>query len=307
MGFYALDSGSRAACDSSSRCTSSGCAGIGADKAVVEGSWGTSASPSAVGTCDMRWSHCPHVLSELTLPSVLCKTLQRETRVTATIMAPDEGDATPYSFPEVHAFAPFYTLQPNAQTMALQVDLWMRLILSYCAAHRRFQLDVDGEWERTSDLFCHRELDRALSPDTIRLIFAYMVDKGRAIYDPPLPRGYKAPKVGQVEPDRRTHALSVSAARALPTYHIEPGNRIWVYWHTPSEWGDQIYAWVKDTGQTRVVLTLYELQHSVWVERQGLPPHMLRQALDTLVVRKCAQIFGSSATEGDDNLGIKFV
>lgn len=240
-------------------------------------------------------------------PSVLCKTLQRETRVTATIMAPDEGDAASYSFPEVHAFAPFYTLQPNAQTMALQVDLWMRLILSYCAAHRRFQLDVDGEWERTSDLFCHRELDRALSPDTIRLIFAYMVDKGRAMYDPPLPRGYKVPKVGQVEPDRRTHALSVSAARALPTYHVEPGNKIWVYWHTPSEWGDQIYAWVKDTGQTRVVLTLYELQHSVWVERQGLPPHMLRQALDTLVVRKCAQIFGSSATEGDENLGVKFV
>lgn len=112
-------------------------------------------------------------------------------------MAPNEGDAASYSFPEVHAFAPFYTLQPNAQTMALQVDLWMRLILSYCAAHRRFQLDVDGEWERTSDLFCHRELDRALSPDTIRLIFAYMVDKGRAIYDPPLPRGYKAPKVGR--------------------------------------------------------------------------------------------------------------
>ena len=76
---------------------------------------------------------------------------------------------------------------------------------------------MDGERERTSDLFCHRELDRALSPDTIRLIFAYMVDKGRAIYDPPLPRGYKAPKRRQGEPDRGTLAVSVSAARALPT------------------------------------------------------------------------------------------
>lgn len=211
-----------------------------------------------------------------------------------------------YTFPDVHAFAPFYTLQPNPQTAATQVDLWARLILAYCAAHHRFELDVSGVWERTSDLFCERQLDRALSRDMLRVIFAYMVDKGRAAYDPPLPRGYKVPRVGYVEADRRMHALSVAAAQAQPTYEVEPGSRIWVYWRTPTEWGDELYAWIKDTGQSRSVLTLYELEQSLFVQRAHIPAVILRQALQTLVARKCAQTFRTDAAQ-DENFGIKFV
>ena len=74
-------------------------------------------------------------------------------------------DDTPFAFPGVHEFAPFYTLQPNPETAAIQVDLWARLILSFCAAHHRFQLEVGGAWERESDLFCHRGLDSAVSPE----------------------------------------------------------------------------------------------------------------------------------------------
>ena len=210
-----------------------------------------------------------------------------------------------YAFPDVHAFAPFYTLQPNPRTAAAQVDLWARLVLEYCAAHHCFELSVSTVWERTPDLFCERKLDRALSRDMLRVVFAYMVDKGRAMYDPPLPRGYKVPRVGHIEADRRMHALSVAAAHAQPSYDVEHGSRIWVYWRTPTEWGDVLYAWIKETGQIRSVLTLYELEHSPFALRTHMPLVMLKQALDTLVARRRAQMFSSDAH--DENLGIKFV
>ena len=244
---------------------------------------------------------------QITNHTSLASCVHGTSKVSYILMSQDD---TPFAFPGVHEFAPFYTLQPNPETAAIQVDLWARLILSFCAAHHRFQLEVGGAWERESDLFCHRGLDRALSPDTVRLIFAYMVEKGRAAYDPPLPRGYKVPRVGQVDADRRMHALSVAGLRTLPALQVEPGSKIWVYWNTPTEWGDQLYEWVKQTGQNRSVLTLYELQQSTFVQREQLPPAMLMRALETLVARKCAQIFeGTEPTDGGDheNLGVKFV
>lgn len=214
-----------------------------------------------------------------------------------------------FVFPSIHAFAPFYTLQPNPQTAAAQVDLWARLVLSYCAAHKHFTVEVDGAWERASDLFCHRGLDRALSPDMIRLILARLVEQGRAVFDPPLPRNVKPMKVGMVEADRRMHALSFAAATQAPGYHIEPGSKVLVYWHTPDEWGDLLYDWIKETGQNKSVLTVYEIEHGTFVQREQLPHAILMLALRSLAARGCAQIFGGSEAtdaEADGNLGIKF-
>lgn len=216
--------------------------------------------------------------------------------------------APAFEFPRIHGFAPFYTLQPNPDTAATQVEMWARLVLGYCQAHKRFFLQAGGEWERTSDLFCHQKLDRALSPDMMRLLFSYLVQQGRAAYDPPLPKGVKPLRVGQVEADHRMHALSVSGARAIPAGTSEPGSRILVYWHTPSEWGDLLYEWIKQTGQNRSVLTVYEVQHSAFVEQHALPLPMLMAALRTLSARGCAQLFnGSEAAGVDEQLGVKFV
>lgn len=73
---------------------------------------------------------------------------------------PDSG-ARPFVFPPMHAFPPLFTLQANPQTAQAQIDTWTRLVLAYCEHERRFVLDAYGDWERTSPLFCNKEIDRA--------------------------------------------------------------------------------------------------------------------------------------------------
>lgn len=215
-----------------------------------------------------------------------------------------------FVFPREHDFAPFYTLQPHPATAETQMDMWARMVLSYCAAHKRYVIDVNGPWERASELFCHRTLDRALSSDMIRLILAYLVDKGRAEYDPPWPKHVPALRVGAIPADRRMHAVSAASATEAPAYQAAPGSRALIFWHTPSEWGDKLYEWIRETGQSRSVLTLYELEHGAFCEREQLPRPLLLRAISTLVARHCAQMFGGTdPTEGatDENLGVKFV
>lgn len=218
-----------------------------------------------------------------------------------TMAAATSGET--FAFPPIHEFAPFYTLQPNSQTAETQVDMWARLVLSFCAAHRRFQLDVRGD----GDLFSNRTIDRALAPETIRIIFARLVDWGRAAYEPPVPRGARVPRVGSVETSRATHAQSAAVALTAPATVDTPGSSILVYWRTPDEWADELYSWLCNTGQNRSVLTMYELLHSRFVEDEHLPPMMLKRALQALVAKKRAQIFGGTEGVHDENLGVKFV
>ena len=80
-----------------------------------------------------------------------------------------------------------------------------------------------------------------------------------------------------------------------------------MYWRTPDEWADELYSWLCNTGQNRSVLTMYELLHSRFVEDEHLPPMMLKRALQALVAKKRAQIFGGTEGVHDENLGVKFV
>ncbi|WFD29942.1 hypothetical protein MSPP1_000956 [Malassezia sp. CBS 17886] len=205
------------------------------------------------------------------------------------------GASHAYTFPELHSFAPFYTLQPNPQTAATQIDAWSQLIVAYCAAHGRFLLDAAGAWERTSDLFCDRDLDRALSPTTLQVIFARMVQQGRAVYEPPLPRSVKPPHAGSVPVDHRTQALSVQAAAAGAVPTGVPGSVVLVLWRTPDEWGTLLYNWICDTGQNQSVLTWYELTQGDFVTRNALPPQLLRLALQALVRKGRAQVFTATS------------
>lgn len=78
----------------------------------------------------------------------------------------------------------------------------------------------------------------------------------------------------------------------------------WVYWRTPEEWGALVEAWVDETAQKGTVLTLYELTEGEAVrgtEFYGLDPELLQKALQVLVKRGKAQIFGQ-----EDQQGVKF-
>ena len=78
--------------------------------------------------------------------------------------------------------------------------------------------------------------------------------------------------------------------------------RAHVFYRTPAQWGETIYAYARDNGLVNAVCTMYELTESE--ESEGQPFHNLDQevlvkALKTLEVQKKAEIFGS-------NEGVKF-
>ena len=78
--------------------------------------------------------------------------------------------------------------------------------------------------------------------------------------------------------------------------------RAHVFYRTPAQWGETIYAYAKDNGLVNAVCTMYELTESEEVEGQpfhNLDPDVLVKALKTLEVQKKAEIFGS-------NEGVKF-
>jgi hypothetical protein len=55
---------------------------------------------------------------------------------------------TSYTFPPIYSFPPFFTPQPNPQTLAHQLALWVDLLLSYCRFHRVYILtekDLEGD------------------------------------------------------------------------------------------------------------------------------------------------------------------
>lgn len=78
----------------------------------------------------------------------------------------------------------------------------------------------------------------------------------------------------------------------------------WIWWRKPEEWAMLIAAWVEETGQKNVVLTLYELVESEATARQefhGLDMQVLQKSLNTLVKKGKAQVFGT-----EDQQGVKF-
>lgn len=90
----------------------------------------------------------------------------------------------------------------------------------------------------------------------------------------------------------------------LPATKGEQSNTCYVYWKTPSEWADAIYGWVDETGQKGTVLTIYEIREGDAVrsrEWHEMDEGLLRKALNVLVKRGKAQVFGQ-----EENAGVKF-
>lgn len=78
----------------------------------------------------------------------------------------------------------------------------------------------------------------------------------------------------------------------------------WIYWRSPEEWAQLIEGWVDETAQKGSVLTLYELVEgdgTLGTDIHGIDRDMLHRALQLLVKRGRAQIFGQ-----EDSQGVKF-
>ncbi|KAI8950371.1 ESCRT-II complex subunit-domain-containing protein [Xylaria longipes] len=190
------------------------------------------------------------------------------TTTTTTSTAHPATSSTGFSFPREWSFPPFFTRQYNANTVYSQDSKWASLILSYCAFHRIYKLSLTSA--AAEELFHNRRLNKRLSLADAREVLGFMRRDGRVEF------------LGG----------------------DEGGDVVWVYWRTPEEWAALVETWVDDTAQKGTVLTLYELsqgEDTVGTEFHGLDPELLQKALQVLVKRNKAQIFGQ-----EDQLGVKF-
>ncbi|KAK3684565.1 hypothetical protein LTR37_020168 [Vermiconidia calcicola] len=191
----------------------------------------------------------------------------------SSISTPAQSSTTQsstFTFPTYTHFPPLYTVQPNLQTRARQLDLWSSLILSYTAHHHIFRLSLSTP---PADLFTNPPRTRTLKPSDIRIVLDHMAlqTPSRIEWLPPSTKGEKM------------------------------GNTCWVYWKTLAEWADVLYGWVEETGQKGAVLTVYELREGDAVmgrEWVGMDEGMLRKVLGVLVKRGKAQVFGQQEGEG---------
>ncbi|KAI0537391.1 ESCRT-II complex subunit-domain-containing protein [Xylaria digitata] len=184
-----------------------------------------------------------------------------------------------FSFPREYHFPPFFTRQPNQSTRHSQHSKWASLILSYCAYHKLYKLSLTSP--ATEDLFYNRRINRRLSLDDAREVLEFMRASGRVEF-----------------------VKSGGGGRGLTGGGDDEGDIVWVYWRTPEEWAALVEAWVDETVQKGTVLTLYELsqgEDTTGTEFHGLDPELLNKALQVLVKRNKAQIFGQ-----EDQLGVKF-
>ncbi|RYO75497.1 hypothetical protein DL764_010380 [Monosporascus ibericus] len=213
----------------------------------------------------------------------------------AAAAAGTTATAPPFDFPREYHFPPFFTRQPNATTRHSQLEKWSALILSYARHHRLYRISLPSPSSAapagpsppsssttttttdTEELFHNRRLGRRLGAADAREVLEHMRREGRA------------------EPVTHGHGGDSGDG---------DGGLWWVYWKTPDEWAAEVEAWVEDTAQRGVVFTLYELtegEDTRGASFHGLDPELLQKALQVLVKRGKAQIFGQ-----EDQRGIKF-
>ncbi|KAK2590962.1 hypothetical protein QQS21_011358 [Conoideocrella luteorostrata] len=174
--------------------------------------------------------------------------------------------AATFTFPREYRFPAFFTPQPNLTTHHAQLTKWSALILSYARHHRLFKLALSSASE--TDLFYNARINRRLSVPDIHEVVEFMRKDKRAEY--------------------------AGTGKDV----------VFVYWRKPEEWAALIETYVEDTAQKGSVLTVYELSEgegTKGTELHGMDNEVLLKALNVLVKKGKAQIFGS-----DDSPGVKF-
>ncbi|KAF4125600.1 ESCRT-II complex subunit VPS25 [Geosmithia morbida] len=208
------------------------------------------------------------------------------------------GNAEPFVFPREYSFPAFFTRQANLTTHHAQLTKWSALVLSYTRHHRIFRLTVSSAAE--SDLFCNRRLDRRLQIPDIRELLEFMRKDGRAEYVSSSSSSSSFPSGGGGDPS----SSSSGGGGGREGGSGGGGDVVLIYWRRPSEWAHIIESFIESTAQKGSVLTLYELaegEATRSTELHGIDGDVLLKALNVLVKKGKAQIFGH-----DDSQGVKF-
>ncbi|XP_041975305.1 vacuolar protein-sorting-associated protein 25-like isoform X2 [Aricia agestis] len=170
------------------------------------------------------------------------------------------------TLPWQYNFPPFFTIQPQAETRAKQLEAWEHLITDYFKATKQSTIDI-REIQNIS-IFNNESISRKLSQESMLTILEYMAKNGKA-----------AP--------------------------VDKSKNVWeVYWHSLDEWGNMVYDWASNNGLNNTVCTLFELregENTVGEEFHGLDMNVLMKALKTLEVKGKCEVM-----DFDDNQGVKF-
>ncbi|KAK1977126.1 ESCRT-II complex subunit [Colletotrichum cereale] len=217
--------------------------------------------------------------------------------------------ASPFPFPREYSFPPFFTRQTNLTTHHAQLVKWSDLILAYCRHHRIFKLSLGAAIPSASS----SALPHAL-PNHSAAGAAPPLGEQPTTFSPATAASSAAAAPEELFHNRALNKrLSLADAREVLDFMRKDGRAeappaatdvFWVYWRTPDEWAALVEAWIDETAQKGVVLTLYELtegESTRGTEFHGLDPDLLAKALQILVKRGKAQIFGQ-----EDSQGVKF-
>ncbi|KAK4166466.1 vacuolar protein-sorting-associated protein 25 [Cladorrhinum sp. PSN259] len=192
---------------------------------------------------------------------------------------PPQNQKEPFPFPREHSFPPFFTPQTNLTTHHAQQTKWSSLILSYCRHHRIFRFSLSDALtqpdSQLAPLFENKKINRRLSQQHLRSIIDFLIRDG-------------------------------GGGGGNRAEYLDPKSQdvVYIYWRTPEEWAGVIEQWIETTAQKGQVLTVYELlegENTRGSEFYGMDREVLIKALNVLVKRGKAQIFGQ-----EDSLGVKF-
>ncbi|CCM02671.1 uncharacterized protein FIBRA_04776 [Fibroporia radiculosa] len=172
-----------------------------------------------------------------------------------------------YRLPSIHSAPPFFTPQPNAATQATFTKHWTRLILFYARHRRLFYLRVEdaettgGDWD---EILRNSRINRRIHPPHLSFLLGELVSQHLAVYEPP----------------KQTRTVLL-------------------YWRLPEEWAEVLHDWAASTGQMNTILTFYEIaEPPVPSPLSGIPPTLLRAAINILIKQSRAQIIAISDGEG---------
>jgi len=170
----------------------------------------------------------------------------------------------------IHSLPPFFTLQPNASTQAVQIQHWTRLILSYARHRRLFTLRIEdceatgSDWD---EILRNDRINRKVLPQHMTALMASMVAQNVAAYEPP----------------KQTRSILL-------------------YWRLPEEWAEVLHDWVTETGQLNTILTFFEISSPPReTPLMGIPVTLLRKAVAILGKTGRGQII-----EGVEGGGVRF-
>lgn len=134
--------------------------------------------------------------------------------MTTTTTNTTEPPSPAFSFPKIHTFPPFYTLQPNTTTLQVQLTSWSSIIRSYCRHQRLFKLSLSDALE--TDLFVNRALKKRLKAADARRVLKFMRDEEKTA----------EPVVGGKGGGG------------------DEANLWWIWWRSVEEWAGLVERWV---------------------------------------------------------------